>query len=45
MRIFISSTFRDLRPERYAAKEVLLQSGLVPRGMELFVPEPRLPTR
>jgi hypothetical protein len=43
MRIFISSTFRDLRPERDAAKEVLLQSELVPWGMELFVSQPSDP--
>src|ERR1700751_222465 len=43
MRVFISSTFRDLRPEREAAKEVLLQSELVPWGMELFVSQPSEP--
>jgi hypothetical protein len=43
MRIFISSTFRDLRPDRDAAKEVLLQSELVPWGMELFVSQPSDP--
>ena len=43
MRIFISSTFKDLRPERDAAKEVLLQSELVPWGMELFVSRPSDP--
>ena len=43
MRVFISSTFRDLRPERDAAKEVLLQSELVPWGMELFVSQPSDP--
>src|SRR5713226_4783810 len=43
MRIFISSTFRDLRPERDAAKEALLQSELVPWGMELFVSQPSEP--
>jgi hypothetical protein len=43
MRLFISSTFRDLRPEREAAKEALLRSELVPWGMELFVSEPSTP--
>jgi uncharacterized protein DUF4062 len=43
MRIFISSTFVDLRPEREAAKEALLQSELVPWGMELFVSQPSEP--
>lgn len=43
MRIFISSTFKDLRAERDAAKEVLLQSELVPWGMELFVSQPSDP--
>src|SRR5215468_7460592 len=37
LRLFISSTFRDLRPERDAAKEALLRSELVPWGMEMFV--------
>src|SRR5882762_7564623 len=43
MLIFISSTFVDLRPEREAAKEALLQSELVPWGMELFVSQPSEP--
>lgn len=43
MFIFISSTFVDLRPEREAAKEALLQSELVPWGMELFVSQPSNP--
>jgi Domain of unknown function (DUF4062) len=43
MLIFISSTFVDLRPEREAAKEALLQSELVPWGMELFVSRPSEP--
>jgi hypothetical protein len=43
MLIFISSTFVDLRPEREAAKEALLQSQLVPWGMELFVSQPSEP--
>ncbi len=43
MRIFISSTFKDLRPEREAAQEALRRSELVPWGMELFVSEPSKP--
>jgi hypothetical protein len=43
MLIFISSTFVDLRPECEAAREVLLQSELVPWGVELFVSRPSEP--
>lgn len=43
MRIFVSSTFRDLRPEREAAQDALRRSELVPWGMELFVSEPSKP--
>lgn len=43
MRLFISSTFRDLRAEREAAAEALRRSQLVPWGMELFVSEPSKP--
>ena len=43
MRIFISSTFRDLRPERQAAADALRQAQLVPWGIELFVSEPSTP--
>lgn len=43
MRFFISSTFKDLRPERQAAIEVLQQMALVPWGMELFVSTPSKP--
>jgi hypothetical protein len=43
MRIFISSTFVDLRAEREAAAEALRRSQLVPWGMELFVSEPSSP--
>lgn len=43
MRIFISSTFVDLRTEREAAAEALRRSQLVPWGMELFVSEPSSP--
>src|SRR6266702_1339843 len=43
MRIFISSTFVDLREERDAAAEPRRRSQLVPWGMELFVSEPSSP--
>jgi hypothetical protein len=43
MRIFISSTFVDLRAERESAVEALRRSQLVPWGMELFVSEPSSP--
>jgi len=43
MRIFVSSTFRDLRAERDAVVEALRRSGLVPWGMELFISEPATP--
>src|SRR5215469_16796394 len=43
MRIFVSSTFKDLRPEREAVLDALRRSELVPWGMELFVSEPSKP--
>lgn len=43
MRIFVSSTFVDLRAERDAAAEALRRSQMVPWGMELFVSEPSSP--
>ena len=43
MRIFVSSTFKDLRPERESAQDALRRSELVPWGMELFVSEPSKP--
>jgi hypothetical protein len=43
MRIFVSSTFKDLRAERQAAEDVLRRAQLVPWGMELFVSEPSTP--
>jgi hypothetical protein len=43
MRVFVSSTFVDLRDERNAAAEALLRSQLVPWGMELYVSEPSSP--
>lgn len=43
MRIFVSSTFKDLRPERQAALDALRRAELVPWGMELFVSESSTP--
>jgi hypothetical protein len=43
MRIFVSSTFKDLRLERESAQDSLRRSELVPWGMELFVSEPSKP--
>ena len=43
MRIFVSSTFRDLGAERQAAQDALRRSELVPWGMELFVSQPSEP--
>ena len=43
MRIFVSSTFRDLRPEREAAVRVLRRAQFIPWGMELFISEPSTP--
>jgi hypothetical protein len=34
--VFVSSTFRDLQPERQAAVEAILLAGHIPAGMELF---------
>jgi nucleoside 2-deoxyribosyltransferase len=39
--IFISSTFLDLKQERQAAVEAVLQAGHIPAGMELFAAEDR----
>jgi hypothetical protein len=43
MRVFISSTFKDLRPERQAAIDVLRRAEFIPWGMELFVSSPSKP--
>jgi hypothetical protein len=43
VRIFVSSTFVDLRAERDAAAEALRRAQLVPWGMEVFVSEPSSP--
>lgn len=34
--VFVSSTFEDLKPERQAAVEAILEAGHIPAGMELF---------
>jgi len=36
LQVFVSSTYRDLRPERQAAVEAILTAGHIPAGMELF---------
>ena len=36
LQVFVSSTYRDLKPERQAAVEAILKSGHIPAGMELF---------
>jgi hypothetical protein len=36
LQVFVSSTYEDLKPERQAAVEVILQAGHIPAGMELF---------
>ena len=43
MRIFVSSTFVDLQPDRQAAIEALRRAQLDPWGMEWFVSEPSYP--
>jgi len=43
MRIFISSTFKDLQPQRQAAIDSLRRSEVVPWGMEVFVSESSMP--
>lgn len=46
MRLFISSTFRDLRPEREAVRDVLNRRARVtPWGMELFASSPEKPPK
>jgi len=46
VRIFISSTFRDLRPEREAVRDVLSRrSRVTPWGMELFASSPEKPLK
>ena len=36
LQVFISSTYIDLKDERQAAEESILDSGNIPAGMELF---------
>ena len=36
LQVFVSSTFTDMRDERQAAVEAILQAGHIPAGMELF---------
>lgn len=36
LQVFVSSTYTDLRAERQAAVEAILQAGHIPAGMELF---------
>lgn len=36
LQIFISSTYKDLLPERQAAVSAILKAGHIPAGMELF---------
>lgn len=36
LQVFVSSTYEDLRPERQAAVEAILEAGRIPAGMELF---------
>ena len=36
LQVFISSTYTDLKTERQAAVEAILQAGHIPAGMELF---------
>jgi len=43
MNVFISSTFKDLRPERQGVQEALRGAQQAPWGMEFFVSEPSYP--
>ena len=36
LQIFVSSTYRDLQPERQAAVQAILSASHIPAGMELF---------
>lgn len=36
LQVFVSSTYTDLKEERQAAVEAILQAGHIPAGMELF---------
>ena len=43
MRIFLSSTFRDLRPEREKARQAVEKMDILNRRMEIFLSEPIRP--
>ena len=43
MKLFVSSTFRDLRPERDATIATLQRSNFLAIGMEYFASEPDSP--
>ena len=36
LQVFVSSTYTDLKDERQAAVEAILDAGHIPAGMELF---------
>ncbi len=36
LQVFVSSTYEDLKEERQAAVEAILNAGHIPAGMELF---------
>src|SRR5687768_13077670 len=36
LQVFVSSTYTDMRDERQAAVEAILEAGHIPAGMELF---------
>lgn len=36
LQVFVSSTYEDLKKERQAAVEAILDAGHIPAGMELF---------
>src|SRR5438552_2664529 len=40
LRVFVSSTSEDLKPYRQAAREVIINHGWLPRGMEDFGCQP-----
>lgn len=39
LQVFVSSTYNDLKDERQAAVEAILNAGHIPAGMELFKPD------
>ena len=36
LQVFVSSTYTDMKDERKAAVEAILEAGDIPAGMELF---------